>query len=194
MNVAVIAWGSLIWSPRQLAMSGRWHRNGPRLPIEYLRKSSGGRLTLVIHPGLAAQATYWIRSGLPTLGAACSNLAEREGSSKSAIRSVTSTSPADVDDIARSVREWLETHADIDAAIWTGLLGNLQRDDPVAAAVGYLTGLRPGTDAYVRAKEYVVNTPAQVQTAVRSEMQQRGWADAELATDLFEPDSSRLGG
>jgi hypothetical protein len=48
MRIAILGWGSLIWKPNGLPMSGDWKRGGPVLPIEFSRVSSDGRLTLVI--------------------------------------------------------------------------------------------------------------------------------------------------
>jgi hypothetical protein len=59
MQIAIIGWGSLIWCPGSLQMKSLWHRDGPILPIEYARISSGDRLTLVIHPGSRNQHTLW---------------------------------------------------------------------------------------------------------------------------------------
>lgn len=67
MNIAVIGWGSLIWCPRTLQIEPGWHRDGPMLPIEFARKSSDGRLTLVIHAGCRKQRTYWANSSCERL-------------------------------------------------------------------------------------------------------------------------------
>lgn len=80
MNIAVVAWGSLIWDPKTLAISGRWRTDGPRLPIEFARISSGGRLTLVLHPPSVWQKTYWTLSTHDVIDAARANLAKRESS------------------------------------------------------------------------------------------------------------------
>ena len=42
MNIAVIGWGSLIWSLRTLQIEPSWHTGGPMLPIEFARKSIDG--------------------------------------------------------------------------------------------------------------------------------------------------------
>lgn len=61
MRIAILGWGSLIWHPRDLPISGDWQPGGPVLPIEFSRISDNGlpapqstasrqagRLTLVI--------------------------------------------------------------------------------------------------------------------------------------------------
>jgi hypothetical protein len=39
MSIAMLAWGSLIWNPRDLPISGEWRQAGPVLPIEFSRIS-----------------------------------------------------------------------------------------------------------------------------------------------------------
>jgi hypothetical protein len=41
-QIAIIGWGSLISSPGSLLLSSRWHTDGPLLPVEFARVSSGG--------------------------------------------------------------------------------------------------------------------------------------------------------
>ncbi|HOW68396.1 MAG TPA: hypothetical protein P5055_13320 [Candidatus Paceibacterota bacterium] len=48
MSIAILGWGSLIWNPRDLPITGDWQGDGPVLPIEFTRISDNGRLTLVI--------------------------------------------------------------------------------------------------------------------------------------------------
>ena len=58
MRIAVIGWGSLLWSPRTLPLAGTWSSDGPVLPIEFARISVDGRLTLIIEDGAKPIATY----------------------------------------------------------------------------------------------------------------------------------------
>jgi len=186
MKIAVIGWGSLIWDPRTLARSGRWHEAGPHLPIEFVRISKDGRLTLAIHPPSKEQRTYWVLSALDTVEAARNDLALREVTT---VDNVGSAFRDEVrcgeDAIEVAVRRWLGGHSDLEAAIWTGLPFTLEGPDVVAQAVAYLTSLTLGSAVYDRAREYVTNAPPQIQTAVRREMQDRQWRDVELPADLF---------
>jgi len=43
MKIAVLAWGSLVWDRRDLAVAGNFEPTGPRLPIEFCRVSGDGR-------------------------------------------------------------------------------------------------------------------------------------------------------
>jgi hypothetical protein len=187
MNIAIVGWGSLIWDPGTLAKRGRWHKDGPCLPIEFVRVSKDRRLTLVIHPPSNEQRTYWALSALERLKAARTNLARREGTGVDNIRRVSrEESCYGADAIEVAVHRWLRGRPDLDAAIWTGLPATLKGRDVVAEAVTYLTGLESIPDVYERAKEYVVKAPRQIQTAARREMQRQGWVDVELPQELFE--------
>src|SRR5690348_7606352 len=80
MTIAILGWGSLIWNPRDLPISGKWQQNGPILPIEFSRISDNGRLTLVIdeHYGVDVSTCYTL-SPRPTLSEAVTDLQRREG-------------------------------------------------------------------------------------------------------------------
>lgn len=188
MRIAVVGWGSLIWSPRTLAIQSRWYRTGPQLPIEFARRANNGRLTLVIHTGSVSQQAYWSVSALAQLDAARENLREREGSALADIHCVT-RSEVPEQPAARLVHRWLVARPELDAAIWTGLPATLE-GEIVSQAVAYLTGLDEMSDTFRIAREYVVNTPPQIQTAVRRAMQLHGWTDAVLSEALFETDQT----
>jgi hypothetical protein len=75
MSTAVIAWGSLIWDPRELAIAGEFNLVGPSLPIEFVRVSGKDkaprRLTLVIDDDVGVQCQTFVAhrypSGVPAL-------------------------------------------------------------------------------------------------------------------------------
>lgn len=201
MNIAVLGWGSLIWCPGSLRIKTRWREDGPKLPIEYARISKDGRLTLVIHPRSAKQPTYWATSELTTMRDARENLREREDANPPDIHYVGRDGDdcAGPSDVVGRVRAWLSTHADIEAAVWTGLPTNWPkrrqgRDFSPEDAVTYLSELKSARDetktAYDRAREYIRNTPRNIQTAVRKAMRAQGWADAQLSRVLFEDGTS----
>jgi len=48
LRVAILAWGSLVWDRKQLALATEFLPRGSRLPIAFSRISRDGRLTLVI--------------------------------------------------------------------------------------------------------------------------------------------------
>jgi hypothetical protein len=189
MRIAVIGWGSLIWDSADLAMEGRWHRDGPRIPIEFARRSRDGRLTLVTLSDAEPQQTYWVLSACETLETARESLRCREGTPNlAAIHWATRSSAhahAGSDSVASLVTSWLATRAHLDAAIWTGLPATMS-GDVVREAVAYLKGVNASTETYRRARQYVVRAPSQIQTAVRAAMRDHGWYDEDLPSDLFE--------
>jgi hypothetical protein len=215
MKISIIGWGSLIWRPETLQIASRWRRDGPSLPIEFARISKDGRLTLVIYEESAEVQTYWASSGYNTLDAAIENLQERECTEKGWIHCLLSNGKVyEEDGILRSVPNrirgkitaWLARKPELDAAAWTGLPSNWQRkrhkpfsvDDAVLYTEKLETAIELGTTEDERgkaeivlnsAREYVRNTPAQVQTAVRKRLSaQRSWADTALSPVLFDPE------
>jgi hypothetical protein len=200
MDIAVIGWGSLIWSPTTLRLRTRWHSDGPRLPIEYARISRDGRLTLVIHENCAEQTTLWAEWDGKDVTTAQASLQQREGCALTAIHGVqrhgpTLGSPSAF--ICGCVGQWLiEKH--FDAAIWTGIDSNWQQkrqsNFTVDGALSYLRGLTmaPGAGTVLsRAREYIRNTPAQVQTEVRRRARAEfGWTDADLPNQFVTSSSS----
>lgn len=78
-KIAILGWGSLICSPRNLAAS-RFIQNGPELPIQFSRISSDGRLTLVKDLDFGIDVKTWFaRSNFSNLSDAIENLRAREG-------------------------------------------------------------------------------------------------------------------
>jgi hypothetical protein len=180
-RIAVLGWGSLIWNPRYLALAGDWHEDGPTLPIEFARISSGNRLTLVIHPGADPVTTLWAMMSAWDLGEARENLRIREGRPPMegigwVCRNDSAFGPSEYE-YADVVREWLLTK-DIDCVVWTALLCNFKeklcREFTVEGALAHLRKLEgPERD---KAEEYVRKTPNQVQTKVRQAAQKElGW-------------------
>lgn len=198
MNIAILGWGSLIWCPGGLRIRTRWRSDGPSLPIEFARISQDDRLTLVIRPGSADQPTYWAFSELTILKDARDNLKAREKSKSNDIHQVLRDGSGGSDappEISRKIADWATLHEGVDAVVWTGLTSNWRekrgRDFSPEDAKDFLLGLEAERDrakaSYDRAREYVTNTPAIVDTAVRKAMRARGWADTTLASILFEP-------
>jgi len=197
MQIAVIAWGSLIWCPGSLRIKTRWRPDGPVLPIEFARISRDGRLTLVIHSGSPELRTYWALSEFETLEEASENLSKREETSRKNIGSVTieNQEPGAASGTAAKIHSWLKTQRDLEAAVWTGLSSNWEkrRGVPftVEDAVQYLSELERTRDqaiaTYDRAREYIKNTPPQIQTGLRKIVQRaKDFGDATLPAVLFE--------
>ena len=86
MKSVVLAWGSLVWDPRELQTASEFVADGPLLPIEFCRISADGRLTLAIDETFGAVCkTYSAPSALESLDAAIENLRLREKTNARAI-------------------------------------------------------------------------------------------------------------
>jgi hypothetical protein len=188
----------------------RSNRSFPRRPA---RISMDGRLTLVIHEGSAYVQTYYALSGYEMLDASIDNLRKRESTPKRLIHCLLSSGEVYrgdgenrnvPDGVRREVGTWLARKPELSAAVWTGLESNWKekrsgKTFSVDDAVIYTRELeqaakqKTGDDRRKAeidlnsVREYVRNTPAQVQTAVRKRLSaQPEWADAALSHALFD--------
>lgn len=60
LNIACIAWGSLLWEPAPLELASPWRPDGPLLPLEFVRDSDDSdELALVLHEPAPLQPTRW---------------------------------------------------------------------------------------------------------------------------------------
>ena len=184
----VLAWGSLVWDPRDLQTAGKFTANGPLLPIEFCRVSDDGRLTLAIDERLGALCkTYSAPSALENLDAARDDLCLREGMADArAIGFVEAASGRQSDfaveshpQVVATIRAWAESLG-YDAAIWTALTSNFddwgKGGEPfsVSAALQYLETLETDDPAkFARALAYIRKAPPEVETPVRDEVARR---------------------
>lgn len=199
MKIAIIAWGSLLWSPGSLLFTSPWATDGPALPIEFVRISYDGRVTLAIHPNQPHQTTYWTLSALETLQEARRNLQHREGGADLSCAAYLTRDQEHLPDLdeetRQAVSQWLTKHETIDAAIWTGFVSNWQtkRQKPWShqEVLAYLQMLHNDTNthrvAYLRAREYINNTPPQIRPPTRGRIEEAlGWTPNPLAPALFQ--------
>jgi len=192
LNIAVIAWGSLLWNTGTLDIRTPWHGDGPALPLEFARISRGGRLTLVLFPNAENRPTFWAVSNFENLDDSKANLADREGSSVDAIhvcvRGADQEEPNFEDPAGKAeITKWLLGRDGLDGAIWTGLASNWAskrgKEFSVDDAVRYLSTLQGS--ALEAARDYITRAPPQIDTPVRRAMRARGWQDAALPAGLL---------
>jgi len=187
MKTAILAWGSLVWDPREL-QAAEFAPNGPLLPVEFCRISADGRLTLVVDETFGAVCTtYSAPSALENLDAAIENLKLREGMRHA--REVGFVEPASSQrsDIAlqrhpeavATIAAWATANG-YAAAIRTALTSNFGEPDKggepfsVTAALRYLETLeREDAAKFARALAYIRNAPPEVETPVREEVARR---------------------
>ena len=181
MKIAILAWGSLVWDPRDLKTAAEFVANGPLLPIEFCRISNDRRLTLAIDERFGDVCTsYSAPSALDDLDAAIENLRQRETRYAQDIGFVEPASDRQSEtalerhpQVVATIAAWAEL-AGYDAAIWTALASNFEEPgkggEPfsVTAAIRYLETLKTGdAAAFARALEYIRKAPPEVETPVR---------------------------
>lgn len=174
-----LGWGSLIWEPGDLPISHEWREDGPKLQLEFARKSADGRMTLVVCKDGTICPTLWNTLSSTSLGEARAALAKREGlpSNKNAAFWTGSGAPDHLG--AEHVEAWAN-RLGFAGVVWTGLppkspVTNKNNDYPsVEDVIAHLSGLR-GHSAK-RAEEYVRRAPNQIATAYRTRMvEEFGW-------------------
>lgn len=191
MRSAILAWGSLVWDPRELQTAAGFAANGPLLPIEFCRISADGRLTLAIDETFGAMCkTYSAPSALEDLDAAIENLRAREGIPDTSAVGFVELGAGRQSDVAMdrhpqavaTIAAWAADNS-YDAAIWTALKSNFDEPDKggepfsVTAAIRYLETLASEDAAkFARALTYIRTAPPEVQTPVREEVLKR-WPD-----------------
>jgi hypothetical protein len=188
VKTVVLAWGSLVWDPRELKTAAKFAANGPLLPIEFCRISNDGRLTLAIDERFGALCkTYSAPSALENLDAARDDLCLREGMANArAIGFVEPASDRQSDfalenhpQVVATIAAWAESLG-YDAAIWTALASNFDAwgkgGEPfsVSAALQYLETLEGEDSAkFAEALAYIRKAPPEVETPVRDEVARR---------------------
>jgi hypothetical protein len=173
MRIAVLGWGSLVWDKRDLSIRGNFKTGGPRLPLEFSRKSSDGRLTLVIdqNHGMPPVPTRYAICRFRNLDDAICDLQHREGTNSQNIgfKSVSAKGRPPNSKVAdKAIADWLKKNQKtIDVVIWT----NLGPNDNFAfsgEAEQYLKSLKGVCRE--KAREYIVRAPKEVKTPLRSQM------------------------
>ena len=187
MRISVLAWGSIVWDRRDLAVIADFEPTGPRLPVEFCRVSRDGRLALVIDEAFGAPCiTYSALSAFDTLDAAIENLRDREKmpspkgagftvprSGKRSGRAIERHPQA-----VRAITAWVNENG-FDAAIWTALGNNFAEKTGgpflVGAAIRYLETRNEKTLG--DALRYIRRAPLEVRTPVRESVNNR-WPEA----------------
>jgi len=187
MKIAILGWGSLIWSPTTLQYNKEigWDKEGPKLPIEFSRISQDGRLTLVLDKNADNVQTFFTTSSYQKLDEAVLNLAERERCSTKKIGYYEKISgefnPHDFL-YKENIKEWMNSK-DFDAAIWTNL-GKKFKDEigfshNAENVIKYLENLPEKVKN--TAEEYIRKTPGNIKTPIRQVIIDRlKWTEVQL--------------
>ena len=170
--IVCLAWGSLVWDPKNLELESEWFLDGPGVPVEFARQSKDGRLTLVLSPEFQVFPSLWARMACRSIEDAIENLRARDETIREHIGvwETDTPGPEQIPELTGWAKEKRVKHV-----IWTALPprfgGKNQRAPTLDEAVRHLSDLEPSQRA--NAKEYVQKTPKQVMTPYRIEIERR---------------------
>ena len=184
----LLAWGSLVWDPRDLKTAAPFAADGPLLPIEFCRISKDGRLTLAIDESFGAICkTYSAPTAYDSLDEAIENLRLREGMTGAGAVGFVEPASGRQSDVAAerhpealaTISAWAASKG-YDAAIWTALKSNFDEWDKggepfsVSAAIQYLETLEAEDPAkFAAALAYIRKAPPEIETPVRERVAKR---------------------
>ena len=178
-KIGCLAWGSLEWDPRTLKVNLPWQHDGPTLPVEYLRQSLKGHLTLVLAEIGAPVVTLWATMTVANLSEGVESLRFREGEKLN--EKHIGRWPCDKRyPFAEKIGAWALAK-ELDAVVWTALppkFGGIDHRTPTAEeALNHLASL--SGEAAAAAEEYVRLTPLAVRTPFRVLFEKElGWLPA----------------
>ncbi|MBC8371307.1 MAG: hypothetical protein H8E25_15000 [Planctomycetes bacterium] len=167
-----LGWGSLVWDPRDLPIIGDWHQDGPSLRLEFSRVSMDGRLTLVLDPTGLLVPSLWCCLNVQDMQHAVEVLASREGIPLANAGSHIGRWSADLGGDDSEIAKWAEDKQ-VAGVVWTNLPPKFDNENgrvpSCDEALNYLSSL--DSKSLIKAKEYVLNTPAQIQTKNRTQIE-----------------------
>ncbi|SRR6266436_2021342 len=180
LRIVCLGWGSLVWNPGDLPVRGIWFEDGPFLPIEFARHSSGGRITLVVMPDdFPLVRSMWKFMSVASVNEARKALGARECSQSAEPENCVDYWPRGSKNgaVARQIGQWAR-RLQIDAVVWTNLppkFGDENERIPTSKeVVNYLSGLTG--EGRERAEEYIRKAPRQIDTNYRRAIEQElGW-------------------
>lgn len=178
--IVCIGWGSLIWDRRNLDVDGHWRVDGPLLPVEFARQSSGGRITLVLGRGFAPVPALWSVFNTRDLAEARESLRQRESIPRSRADDFIACwrrGENPLSDPDATISAWA-ARKDLEAAVWTNLppkFGGIDGRIPTESEVVSYLRTQEG-QARAAAEKYVRRAPRQVATAYRAAIEKSlGW-------------------
>ncbi len=178
-TIACLAWGSLTWDPGELPIRRKWYDDGPMVRVEFLRRSNGGRLTLVLHKSALPVRSLWALMDLNEIDPARKALRARERIGRDKPDNwIGSWKIGDAaPDCIIGLDAWAASHG-LDAVIWTALPAKFHGNDgeipPEKDTVAYLEELR-GAERDV-AERYIRRAPQQIDTEYRRRFEAAfGW-------------------
>lgn len=180
MKIACLAWGSLVWEPKDLLIRQEWFNDGPLLPIEFCRQSLDGRITLVLAPEKPPVRTLWALSSASLLDDAIENLRDREGiplKNKDIHIGRWADGMAPKDEIEKEISDWAKGNS-LDAVVWTALPPKFNGKNNVVPSINDLITYFKSLvfEKRQNAEIYIRNAPKQIDTDYRRRFQvEFGW-------------------
>jgi hypothetical protein len=186
MQIVCLGWGSLVWAPKELPLRGKWFEDGPFLPIEFARQSSGGRITLVLMPAsFPLVRCLWKPMSVTNLRDARKALGIRECPTNEKPLTCVDYWPrgSKNKNVVKHVSRWAKG-MNVDMVVWTNLPPRFNgRDNTIPSSqevLGYLRS-RQGEERE-RAEEYIRKAPPQIDTNYRRVIvEQLGWKSIDTA-------------
>jgi hypothetical protein len=165
ITIACLGWGSLIWDPRELPIQRTWFEDGPFIPVEFVRQSRDGRITLVLEPTATPVRSLWAVMDTTEIEAAITALRKREGCEPKDIDSWSfgESSPK----LILGLPEWAESRG-VHHVVWTALPPTFSRVEQTSIeeqVIKYLSGLTGAKRD--NAERYIRFAPKQIDTAYR---------------------------
>lgn len=183
-KIAILGWGSLLWDakPEFDRYLDTWQYDGPRLKLEFSRKSKtrNGALTLVIDNQHGCEcAVAYCFSKRKSLDDAIADLRCREGTISNNIGFWSASGKnRGRDRIAvASIAKWACDNS-IGSVVWTDLASNFEGFS-IQQALSHVQGLEPIGKA--KAAEYVWRAPDFIKTNLRAALEGAPWFAYEAA-------------
>lgn len=190
-KIAILGWGSLIWDARPDfdRYLKPWNSGGPRLPLEFSRKSTSRKnaLTLVIDSdrGTKVQTLYALSKRGDARDAIC-DLRSREGTTIEnigLINCVTGEERYRDEKVVKVIRNWAKAQ-NIQVVIWTDLKSSFSERTPdefCDAALAHLKSPDLGVEGLREAVQYIVMAPEQIKTHFRKLLMRDQWFKQQVA-------------
>lgn len=171
-TIACLGWGSLVWDTRELPIRKGWFNDGPLVPVEFLRQSKDGRITLVINEDGPPVRVLWALMEATNIEDARRALGVREGIPEKnwsthvgAWLRQDNAPPAAMP----TLDQWAQS-CGIDGVVWTALPPKLDaRSDGSRATVDEVIAHLACLEGRTRevAEQYVRKAPRQIDTPFR---------------------------
>lgn len=138
------------------------------MPLEFLRQSTDGRITLVISPNARSVRTLWAVMDADNIADAREALRLREGTGSKKPEHIGSWAvEQEPPEPLSGLREWADARQ-IDGVVWTALppkIGDTERTATSQEILDYLSGLTGAVREH--AEQYVRRAPKQIDTSYR---------------------------